>query len=57
VPNGSHWLVPASLHAPIRQDAVLLNAGEGNAAAEALLDYLKGDAARRLIRDWGYETP
>jgi molybdate transport system substrate-binding protein len=56
-PAGSHWLVPASLHAPMRQDAVLLKAGEGNAAAVALLDYLKGDAARRLIRDCGYETP
>jgi molybdate transport system substrate-binding protein len=56
-PAGSHWLVPAGLHAPIRQDAVLLKAGAGNPAAAALLDYLKSDAARRLIRAWGYETP
>jgi molybdate transport system substrate-binding protein len=52
--GGSFWLVPASLHDPIRQDAVLLKAGQGNAAAAALLAYLKGDAARAVIQAHGY---
>jgi molybdate transport system substrate-binding protein len=52
--GGSHWLVPPSMHAPIRQDAVLLKAGIGNPAAVALLDYLKGESARALIRAFGY---
>jgi molybdate transport system substrate-binding protein len=30
--GGSRWVVPAGLHAPITQDAVLLKAGAGNAA-------------------------
>jgi molybdate transport system substrate-binding protein len=47
--------VPAALHAPLRQDAVLLRRGQGNAAAEALLAYLRSDAARRIIRAYGYE--
>ena len=51
---GSHWVVPASLYGEIRQDAVLLKAGEKNPAAAALLAYLKGDAARRLIQEYGY---
>ena len=51
---GSHWRVPATLHGPIRQDAVLLKAGEKNPAAAALLAYLKGDAARRVIQDHGH---
>jgi molybdate transport system substrate-binding protein len=51
---GSYWVVPANLHSPIRQDAVLLKAGEKNPAAAALLAYLKGEAARQLIASFGY---
>lgn len=51
---GSHWLVPARLYGEIRQDAVLLKAGEKNPAAVALLAYLRGEAAKKLIRDFGY---
>ena len=58
VGEGSAWIVPAGLHAPIRQDAVLLKRGSDNAAARALLDYLRNDkAARSLIRGHGYELP
>lgn len=52
---GSAWLVPAGLHEPIHQDAVLLNAGKGKPAAEAWLDYLKGDKARAVIKSFGYD--
>lgn len=52
--EGSAWLVPADLHAPIRQDAVLLKKGQGNAAATALLLFLRGDKARTVIRSHGY---
>jgi molybdate transport system substrate-binding protein len=52
--TGSYWLVPPALYGEIRQDAVLLRAGEKNPAAAALLAYLKGEPARRVIRDYGY---
>lgn len=52
---GSAWVVPAELHQPIHQDAVLLNAGKGKAAAEAWLDYLKGVKARAVIKAFGYD--
>ncbi len=55
IASGSAWLVPTALHAPIRQDAVLLTAGRGNPAAEALLNYLKSDKARAIIRGYGYD--
>ena len=51
---GSYWRVPPSLYGEIRQDAVLLKLGENNAAASALLAWLKGDAAKATIRAWGY---
>ena len=53
--SGSAWIVPAELHSPIRQDAVLLNRGKDNAAAVALMAFLKSDAAKAVIRSFGYE--
>lgn len=55
IAKGSAWVVPARLHAPIRQDAVILATGKGNAAAEALMKYLKGAKVRAIIQDYGYE--
>ncbi|MFN3439176.1 MAG: molybdate ABC transporter substrate-binding protein [Acidovorax sp.] len=54
VRSGSAWQVPASLHDPIRQDAVLLNPGKNSAAATALLTYLRGAKARAIIQSYGY---
>src|SRR5690606_10327643 len=51
---GSRWIVPQELHAPIRQDAVLLKAGEDNPAAAAFLEFLKGDEAAAIARKYGY---
>ena len=55
ITSGSAWVVPAALHDPIRQDAVLLKAGESNPAAKALLQYLRTDSARNTIRRYGYQ--
>lgn len=57
VSSGSGWLVPSHLHDPIRQDAVLLSKGKDKPAAIALLNYLKGEKARAVIRSFGYELP
>lgn len=55
ITSGSSWVVPATLHAPIRQDAVLLMSSKGNPAAEALVSYLKSEKVKALIRSYGYE--
>jgi molybdate transport system substrate-binding protein len=55
--EGSAWLVPARLHSPIRQDAVLLAGARDKPAAQALMRYLKGDTARAIVRSFGYELP
>jgi molybdate transport system substrate-binding protein len=52
--SGSMWRVPSELHDPIRQDAVLLQAGRDKPAAQALLAYLRSPAAQAVIRDHGY---
>ena len=55
--EGSAWIVPAKLYAPIRQDAVMLEKGRGKPAAEALMKYLKSDKARAVIQSFGYALP
>lgn len=52
--TGSYWQVPASLHTPIRQDAVLLKSAQNPAAATELLNFLRSDKARAIITDFGY---
>lgn len=53
--QGSGWIVPTSLHSPIKQDAIMLNPGRDSPAAIALLTYLRSDAAKAVIRKFGYE--
>jgi len=53
--RGSAWVVPATLHSPIRQDAVLLLHARGNAAASALMRYLRTAQAQDVLRAFGYE--
>lgn len=55
VPGGSRWLVPARLHAPIAQQAVLLKTGATNPAAARFMAFLKGSQARAIIRRYGYQ--
>ena len=54
--GGSAWIVPQSLHAPIRQDALLLLPGRDQPAAQALLTFLRSDRARAIMRAHGYRN-
>jgi molybdate transport system substrate-binding protein len=55
--EGSAWVVPASMHTALQQDAVVLQGGQGDTAATAFLDYLRSDAAKALVRGYGYDVP
>jgi molybdate transport system substrate-binding protein len=54
--GGSRWVVPATDHTPIDQQAVLLKTGAGNDAAKAFLLFLKGKEAKAIIKRYGYEV-
>lgn len=54
IEKGSAWVVPESMHDPIRQDAVLLLAGQHREGARAFLSFLASPAARTIIREHGY---
>jgi molybdate transport system substrate-binding protein len=51
---GSRWDVPPDLHAPIRQDAVLLARAAGNPAARDFLGFLRSEPAQAVIQSYGY---
>ena len=53
--SGSAWVVPANLHSPLQQDAVLLVRGKSNPAALQLLIFLKSGQARAIMNSFGYE--
>jgi molybdate transport system substrate-binding protein len=55
-PGGSRWQVPASDHAPIDQQAILLFKGDKDPAARAFMKYLRGPEALAIIRRYGYEA-
>jgi molybdate transport system substrate-binding protein len=55
---GSQWVdVNASLYTPIRQGAVLLKRAADRADAKAFYDFLYGEKARKIFRDYGYLLP
>ena len=55
--RGSGWTVPAKLHGPVRQDAVLLQRAADNQAALAFMAFLAGGRARAIITASGYDAP
>lgn len=54
VAKGSHWRVPQEMFQPIRQDAVLLLAGQDNPAAVAFLAFLRSAPAIEVMAAYGY---
>ncbi|MCD2451477.1 molybdate ABC transporter substrate-binding protein [Methylicorpusculum oleiharenae] len=53
---GSYWLVPQDLYPRLRQDAVLLTRGKDNVAAQDLLDFIRSETAKNIIRSYGYDN-
>ena len=48
--------VPDALHAPIRQDMIVLERARNNAAAFALHDFLRSARGREIVARFGYGT-
>ena len=52
--SGSGWLGPEDLHEVIAQDVVWLQAASGKPAAGELLEFLRSEMARAIMRAHGY---
>ena len=57
IKSGSGWIIPESLHSPIQQDLVLLLRGKANPAAQQLIEFLRSENAKAVIRSYGYTLP
>ena len=52
--KGSYWEIPENLHAPIRQDSVLLDRGRDNPAARDFHLFLGSSRAGKKIESFGF---
>ena len=55
IKDGSGWIVPLNMYKPIKQDAIMLNSGMDNPAAQALMQYLRSEKAKVVIHSFGYQ--
>ncbi len=55
--QGGHHLIDAALHAPLEQGFILTRKAEGKVLAAAFADYIGTEAARAVLRRYGFELP
>jgi molybdate transport system substrate-binding protein len=52
--DGKHWDIPADMHPPIEQAAIVLKNARNKEAARSFLDFVKTEAARRTLAKYGF---
>lgn len=55
--RGHVWPVPASMHPPLDQAAVILERSPRKSAARDFIDFLRSDIGRAIIERYGYTLP
>ncbi|MCP5529754.1 MAG: molybdate ABC transporter substrate-binding protein [Opitutaceae bacterium] len=55
--RGAWQTVPASLHAPMVQGAILTKRGAADPAARVFMEFLRSPAARNVFARYGYDVP
>ena len=54
---GKIWEIPANMHPPIEQGAVVLKSGKNKAAALEFLNFVKSAAGRAILEKCGFAVP
>ena len=52
--DGTHWDIPADMHPPIEQAAIVLKNARNKEAARSFLDFVKTEAARATLAKYGF---
>jgi molybdate transport system substrate-binding protein len=52
--QGDRWLVPADLHPPLEQAAVLISASKNKDAAASFLDFVKSPQGKEILAKYGF---
>ena len=55
--EGKRWEIPANMHPPIEQAAVILKSAKDKDGARAFLVFLKSAEARKILESYGFSVP
>lgn len=55
--EGKRWEIPADLHPPIEQGAILLKSARNKQAAQQFLEFVRSAAGRATLAKYGFEFP
>lgn len=55
--TGMRWEIPADMHPPIQQTAVMLKAAKNKTAAKEFLGFVKSSAGREILQRYGFTIP
>jgi molybdate transport system substrate-binding protein len=55
--DGKRWEIPANLHAPIEQGAVILKSAKNKEGARDFLTFLKSATGRKILDSYGFTLP
>jgi len=55
--EGKRWEIPADLHPPIEQGAIVLTSAKNKEPARAFLEFVKGEAGRVTLARYGFTFP
>jgi molybdate transport system substrate-binding protein len=55
--DGKRWEIPADMHPPIEQAAIVLKSAANKDGARAFLDFVKSEAGRATLAKYGFTFP
>jgi molybdate transport system substrate-binding protein len=55
--DGKRWVIPAEMHAPLEQAAIVLKDAKNKDAARAFLEFVKSAAGRPILEKYGFTVP
>jgi molybdate transport system substrate-binding protein len=55
--DGKRWEIPADLHPPIEQGAIVLKSAKNKEAARSFLEFVKSEAGRSTLAKYGFTFP
>jgi len=55
--DGKSWEIPADMYPPIEQAAVVLKSAKNKEQAKAFVEFVKSDAAKKILQKYGFTVP
>jgi molybdate transport system substrate-binding protein len=55
--DGKRWEIPAEMHSPIQQAAIVLKDAKNKEAARAFLEFVKSEVGRATLAKYGFSFP